>query len=138
MATAYRLEIVTPEKLFFEGDVIGVSMTTIDGEIGILAKHISCVAAITPSVFRFQTENGDWRAAAIAGGFAMIGPEGVKVLADAFEWPEDIELERAKEAKRRAEERISSGSEEINLARAQIALQRALSRLKAEIGRAHV
>ncbi len=129
MATPYKLDIVTPEKHFFEGEVTALSAVTIDGEIGVLARHVPGVLAIAPSPIKFETESG-WRTAAISGGFALISMEGVTVLADAIEWPEDIEVARAEEAKKRAEERLVSKMSEIDHLRAQVALQRALMRLK--------
>ena len=75
------------------------------------------------------TEEGGQKIAALLSGFVEITPEKVTILAEAVEWPENIDVERAREARIRAERRISSGQEDIDLARAELALKKALIRL---------
>ena len=135
MPKSFHLEILTPEKKFFPNEnfpsdeVQSLVFMTPVGEIGILAGHVASVAAVASGSIRFLTEEG-WQEAAISGGFAEITGTHVVVMADAVEWPQDISLARAEDARRRAEERLQTQLGEIELARTQAALQRALARLK--------
>lgn len=128
MDKMYKLYISTPEKVFFNGNVSSLVLTTTDGEVGILAGHPAMVVALPSSPIRMKTEE-DWRICAISGGFASIKSDEVTVFADTAEWPEDIEESRAIEAKRRAEERLQARESEIEYMRSRVALERALVRL---------
>jgi len=123
-----RLNIATPAREFFDGDVESVVLTSTDGGLGVLAGHMPTVVALVAAPLKFK-KDGEWREAALSGGYAEIDNDRVSVLADAAEWPEEIEVNRALEAKRRAEERIRERQSEIEYMRSLIALQRALTRL---------
>lgn len=123
-----RLHIATPERDFFDGDVESIVMTSTDGELGVLAGHMPTVVALNAAPMKFKIGD-EWREAALSGGFAEIENDYVYVLADTAEWPEEIEINRAYEAKRRAEERINSRHSEVEYMRSMVALQRALTRL---------
>jgi F-type H+-transporting ATPase subunit epsilon len=123
-----RLLIETPEKQFFAGDAESVIMDTLDGEIGVLPGHLPMIAALVTGHIRINA-GGTWREAALSEGFAQIKNETVIIMADTAEWPEDIDVNRALEAKQRTEERLKSRQSEIEYMRAQIALKRALNRL---------
>ena len=123
-----RLHIATPERDFFNGDVESVVLASIDGEFGVLADHTPTVVALRASPLKIKID-GEWQEAAISGGFAEINGNRVHVLADTAEWPDEIEVNRAMEAKRRAEDRIRSRQSEAEYMRSMVALQRALTRL---------
>lgn len=124
-----NLTIATPEKMFFTGEAEQIIITSTDGEMGVLPGHLPMVVALGAAPIRIQTADG-WREAALSGGFAEIETDKVVVMADTAEWPEEIEINRAMEAKTRAEERMQNRLSEIEYLRTQIALQRALARLK--------
>lgn len=128
MAETMKLQVVTPDKEFFNGDVTMVELNTADGEMGIYPQHIPLTVAVEPGVLRIHGENGV-RKAALLSGFIQIMPEKMTILAEACEWPEEIDGARANEARIRAERRLTEGSSETDLARAEAALQRALVRL---------
>ena len=128
MAENFTLIISTPEKEFFSGETDSLIITTTEGEMGVLARHELMVVALDVAPVRFKVGE-DWREAAVSGGFAQIKAEHVLILADTAEWPEDIEINRALEAKTRAEERIVRRASEIEFLRSQAALRRALTRL---------
>ena len=124
----FRLEIISPEKMFYTNDVVMAEYNTTEGEVGIYAGHIPMTQIIAPGQLTI-TEEGGQKIAALLSGFVEITPEKVTILAEAVEWPENIDVERAREARIRAERRISSGQEDIDLARAELALKKALIRL---------
>ena len=127
-AKRLRLHIATPERDFYDGDVESVTLVSTDGELGVLAGHMPTVVALNAAPVRFK-EGGSWREAALTGGFAEIENDGVTILSDTAEWPEEIELNRAVEARRRAEERIQARNNEVEYMRSMVALQRALTRI---------
>ena len=125
----FKLHISTPEKLFFNNDVESVVLTSTEGEVGVLSGHIPLVTALATGTIKMRM-GGEWKTAVLSGGFAEIKNDEVVVLADTAEWPEDIEINRAQEAKKRAEERIRLRESEIEYARSVAALQRATERLR--------
>ena len=125
----FKLHISTPEKLFFNNDVESVILTSIEGELGVLSGHIPMVTALATGAIKMRAR-GEWKIAVVSGGFAEIKNNEVVVLADTAEWPEEIEVNRAMEAKQRAEERIRLSTSEVEYARSVAALQRAMARLR--------
>ena len=125
----FRLCVIAPERIFYEEDVEMVELNTTEGEIGILPEHIPLTTIIAPGVLRIM--NGDdVKEAALCNGFMEVQKTKVTILAESCEWPEEIDLNRANEAKARAERRIKSGDGEVNLMRAELALQRSLTRIE--------
>jgi len=130
MASTFNLEIVTPERKFFSGPVEMINLKTPDGEIGILSGHMPMVIAVGVGPIRIKKDNGEWIEAALSEGFMEITQESTVILTDAAEWPEEIDVNRATEAKQRAEERLQRQLNEVEHIRSQAALARALVRLK--------
>ncbi len=125
----FKLEIVCPDRMFYEGEAHMIEFTTSEGDIGVYKDHIPLTTIIAPGVLTIKEENGE-KYAAIHGGFAQILQDKVTLLAEAAEWPEEIDLERAQSAKERAQKLIDQkGDGEVNVARAEAALQRALARI---------
>ena len=124
----FRLEIISPDKMFYTNDVVMAEYNTTEGEVGIYAGHIPMTQIIAPGRLTITEESGQ-KTAALLSGFVEITPEKVTILAEAVEWPENIDVERAKEAKIRAERRIGSGKDDVDMARAELALKKALIRL---------
>ena len=125
----YYLEIVTPTKVFFKGDVEAVTFSTIDGLVTVLAEHQPTVFALQPGSLRiFDGQN--WREAFMSSGFAQIKPKLSVILVQAAEWPEDIDEHLALEAKERAEELVRKKQSLMEYRMGKAALQRAIARLK--------
>lgn len=124
----FRLEIISPDKIFYTNDVFMAEYNTTEGEVGIYANHIPMTQIIAPGRLTITEENGE-KTAALLSGFVEITQEKVTILAEAVEWPQNIDVERAKEAKIRAERRIGSDKSDIDMIRAELALKRALIRL---------
>ncbi len=125
----FKLKIYSPTRIFLEEDAEMVELTTTEGEIGVYAGHIFLTAIVAPGVLKIH-QNGKVREAALLDGFIEIGPEEVTILSEACEWPEEIDVNRAKEARIRAERRLTGGEGgNVNMQRAEAALKRSLIRL---------
>lgn len=122
------LKIIAPDRVFYEGQVESVEFNTSEGEIGILPGHEPTTVIVKPGVLVID-EGETEKTAALHEGFAEILQEGVTILAEIIEWPEEIDLERAEEAKQRAQERLQSKSAEVDVVRAESALRRAVARI---------
>ncbi len=130
MADTLRLQVVTPDRTFYEGDVTMVELTTTEGQIGVYPKHIPLTCVIAPGVLYIH-EDSEIRKAALISGFVEILPDQVTIMAEDAEWPDQIDAKRAEEARIRAERRIKDNIAGTDIGRAEMALNRALSRLNA-------
>ncbi len=129
MADIMKLHIITPNRDFYQGDVTMVELTTTEGQIGIYPNHIPLTAVVSPGVLKIH-EEGQTLEAALLSGFFTILPEEVTIMAETVEWPDEIDFNRAEEARVRAERRIATNSNEIDTMRAELSLKRALVRLE--------
>ena len=125
----FSLKIITPERVFFEGDVEMVEFNTTEGEIGIYKNHVPTTVIVKPGILTI-TMPEEQKIAALHAGFVQILPEEVTILAEIIEWPGEIDEERAKAARERAESRLSGGGD-IDVVRAEAALMRAIARINA-------
>ena len=124
----FNLQIISPTRVFFDGDIDMVEMKTTEGEIGVLAGHIPLTAILEPGVLRIKKSDGD-KEAALHDGFVKITNDKVTILAESCEWPDEIDVNRANEAKTRAERRLKSGEPAVDMLRAELALKKALTRI---------
>ena len=118
--------------MFYDGEVEMVEIRTTEGDMGILKGHIPLTAVLVPGILKLE-ENNNQKVAAVHDGFVEILKDKVIVLAEACEWPDEIDVNRAKEAKVRAERRLKDSNHnqgEFNLARAENALRRSLIRME--------
>ena len=125
----FRVQVISPDRTFYDGDVDMLELKTTEGEIGILAGHIPLTTIIAPGVMRLIND-GEVREAALHDGFVEIMGDKVTILAESCEWPDEIDVNRANEAKLRAERRLKSGEGQINMTRAEMALRRSLTRIE--------
>ncbi len=128
MATL-KLEIITAERLVFSDDVNTVVAPGIEGELGILPHHAPLITMLKPGELLIRRD-GEEIYMSVSGGFLEIRPNKVIILADACERAEEIDIERAEEAKHRAEERLKTPAPDLNVAQVQAALLRSLARIK--------
>lgn len=126
---SFQLRIVTPDRIFYEGEVSMVEFNTTEGEIGVLPGHIPMTVIVKPGVLVISEEEGV-KQAALHSGFAEILPEGVTILAEIVEWPDEIDEHRAEAALERAQERLQNKNEGTDIARAETALLRAMARIE--------
>ena len=131
MADVFKLKVVTPERVFYEGDAAMVELSTSEGDIGVYANHIPMTAIVAPGVLKIH-EGSDVRKAALHAGFIQVLPEEITIMAEVIEWPDAIDVKRAEEARIRAERRLKEHSAESDVLRAKLALKRALTRLSAK------
>ena len=124
-----NVEIISPDRVFFEGTADFVELRTTEGEIGVYRGHIPLTSILSPGVLRLH-EDGEVKTAALHDGFVEIFPDRISIMAESCEWPDEIDVDRANAAKERAEERLRSNSEDINIQRAELALRRALVRIE--------
>jgi len=128
MADLFKLQIITPERKFYEGEASMVELTTTEGEIGVYRGHIPMTAIVAPGVLKIHEADGI-KEAALMSGFLEILPEKIVIMAEVAEWPEEIDINRAQEAKVRAERRLKEQSGETDIVRAETALKKALVRI---------
>ena len=128
--SSYHLQVVSMDGLDFDGEVQKLLLRTIDGDIEILARHTDYCTAIGMGTARVTMEDGTERKAACIGGMLSVLKGEVKVFPTTWEWSEDIDIERAKAAKAKAEERLADQllDKEARV-RAEAKLYRALVRL---------
>lgn len=125
----FTLNIIAPERIFYEGKASMVELSTSEGDVGIYKNHIPMTLLIVPGIVTITEETGK-RQAAIHSGFMEVLPDKVTIMAEIAEWPEEIDVNRAKEAEARAERRLQMKDPMLNLNRAQIALRKAMVRLE--------
>lgn len=126
----FKVEIITPDRVFYTGEADMIEFNTADGQIGVYKNHIPLTTVIEPGVVIIH-DGEHQKVAAIHAGFAEILGEKVTLLAEMAEWPEEIDVNRAEAAKERAEERISAKATTTDLKRAEFALHKALTRIDA-------
>ena len=130
MAEVFELKIISPDAMFFEGEADFLEFTSVEGGMGVYKNHIPLTTILEPCVMNIH--NGtEVKKAAILGGFLETLQDKITVLAEDAQWPDEIDVERAKEAKKRAEERLSHNGPNMDVRRAQAALKRAIARINA-------
>ncbi|GIP35553.1 F0F1 ATP synthase subunit epsilon [Paenibacillus sp. J2TS4] len=126
--STFFLEVVTPESILYGADVNMIVVKGVEGELGILPNHIPMVSPLKIAPIRIKKGNEE-ELLAVHGGFMEVRKDKVVILAESAEYPGDIDLERARAAKERAEKYLAA-RDEYDFRRAELALQRALTRLE--------
>ena len=125
----FEIEIITPDRIFHKGEATMIEFNTAAGEIGVYKNHIPLTTVLAPGIVTIHKDGEDKVLAAVHSGFAEILPDKVTLLAEIAEWPGEIDVERAKAAKTRAEERLGNRTEALDVKRAELALRKALVRI---------
>ena len=125
---SFVVKIITPTRVFYEGTAEMIEFNTVEGEIGVYKNHIPLTTVIAPGIVVI-TEGEEKRKAAVHSGFAEILGDKVTILAEVAEWPEEIDVDRAIAARDRAEKRLAEKGENVDVARAEIALRKSLVRI---------
>lgn len=126
-----RFEVVTPQRRVLSAAVESVIAPGAEGNLGILPRHAPLLTILKPGVVYYRKVGGKTERLAISGGVLEAGPDKVIILADGAELAGEIDVERARRAKERAEKRLRERPAGLDLARAEAALQRSIARLKA-------
>jgi F-type H+-transporting ATPase subunit epsilon len=129
MPDTFQLEIVTPEKRVVDTAATEVQIPGKNGYLGILPGHAPLITELSVGEVSFHAEGGKQRLA-VAWGFAEVLPDKVTILAETAERPSEIDVERARKAKERAEQRLTSGDTNVDVERTLGALHKAETRLE--------
>ncbi|UCG10177.1 MAG: F0F1 ATP synthase subunit epsilon [Dehalococcoidia bacterium] len=125
-----KLDIVTAERVVFSEDVDVVLAPGVEGQLGVLPHHAPLMTILEPGELLVR-KGGEEFLMAVSGGFLEVRPDRIIVLADTAERAEEIDIARAEEAKQRAKQWLEEGIPDVDRARAEAALRRALVRLGA-------
>jgi F-type H+-transporting ATPase subunit epsilon len=124
------LEVITPEKMVLKTEAASVTAPGIQGYLGFLPRHAPLITPLKAGVVSYSREGSEGGRLAVSGGFLEAGADRVVILADTAEKSADIDIERARQAKERAQKRLQERPAGLDVSRAEAALQRALARLK--------
>lgn len=131
MAT-FHLQIVTPDRMVYDGQAERIILRTVNGDVCILAHHIDYVAALGIGEGRMTDGEGNTRAAACSGGMLSVAGGEARVMATTFEWADEIDLARAQRAQEEAQRRLETlKREDRDFAVAEAKLKRAVARIRA-------
>jgi F-type H+-transporting ATPase subunit epsilon len=129
-ADSIQLVIVTPVRQLLSQSVVEAQLPGADGYLGILPGHAPLITELGIGELTYRTASGQAGLLAVIRGFAEVLPDRISVLAEMAERAEEIDLKRAQEALKRAQELIAKGGENVDWDRASAALQRALVRIQ--------
>ncbi len=129
MKSHIKLTILTPEKEFYIGEILSLYTENDEGRFGILSKHVPMISQLKPTLTIFTEVDGKEIKAFTSTGILSVYRGEIEMLCSACEWPENIDAERAKKAKERAEERLRH-KDGIDIKRAESAVIRSLMRIK--------
>ncbi len=129
MADKLTLEVITPERLVLRESVDEVVVPGLDGELGILPEHTALISQLKTGVLTYRQGTAS-KQLHVSGGFVEVQADGVAVLSDVAERPEEIDLARAEAARERAEKRMKSVGDDVDFRRAELKLQRAIVRIQ--------
>ena len=127
---SFQARILAADRIFYEGPCLSMTVPTSDGELGILARHASMIAAVRPGTLRSQPPEQPVQAAAISPGMVKVEGNEVLVLVDSIERPEEIDAARAQREADEAREALLQKRSRQEHQVAQAALARALNRLR--------
>lgn len=127
---SFQAQILTPEGTLFDGDVTGVQVPGVQGSFEVKTLHADIISTLEIGQILIRKIDGTRQYFAVSGGFVEVHDNKLTLLAEAAEPVEEIDVERAKEAKKRAKERLNADDKDINKERARKALARAENRIK--------
>ena len=131
--TTFHLQIVTPDRMAFDGQAEQIILRTVNGDVCILAHHIDYATPLGIGEARVTDDQGRTRVAACNGGLLSVHDNEVRVMAITFDWEDDIDLERARRAESAAQEQLQAlAREDQDFAVAEAKLKRAMARIRAK------
>jgi len=126
-----NLKILTPEKELYSGEIVELKSENEFGSFGILPNHVAMITVLKPTVTTFKEASGKELKVFTSSGILKVEDNIINIMCQAAEWPEEIDINRAEEAKKRSELRLAKkGVTDSDDKRAEIALARALMRIK--------
>jgi F-type H+-transporting ATPase subunit epsilon len=135
--TNFSLQIVTPEREFFNAPVDSVTVPGMAGTFGVLSDHAPLIAALSPGLVEIVMPEGNTKRLFVGGGFFQVSQNNAMLLADSAELAADVDVARARQAEERASKRLAGQMEVENLQRqrAEAALERARGRIRVASGK---
>lgn len=131
MAEKFKVSVITPNRVFFDGETELIILTGTAGAFAVMNDFQPAVIPLKIGSLKIKNADGKFSLAACGSGLLTMSPSNeATVLLDSAEWIDEIDLDRAVEAKKRAEDRLQIESQEIDYVRAKAALQRAINRIK--------
>jgi F-type H+-transporting ATPase subunit epsilon len=130
LAATFLLQIASPERVVLRRQAVSLVAPGVEGYLGILARHAPLLAALDVGQLKFTLEDGSEGFVALSGGVLEVSRNEVSVLGDTAELAAEIDGERARRARDRAWSRLGEKTEGVDSERAQLALRRALNRLR--------
>lgn len=131
----FQLRVISPERIMFDASATALTATATEGMLGVLSNHAPLVTPLMPGTLQITSDKGEKQILVAGEGFLEVFDNQVRVLVDSAELPDEIDTERAQQARQRAEERLARpGLKEIDYARAEAALCRAMVRLRTRQG----
>ena len=130
----FILKVVTPEGEAFSGEVKGILLRTTEGDVGILKGHIRYVATLSEGYLKIRFLDGSERLATCMNGFVSVQDDVARIIVKCFEYADEIDVERARAAKEKAEQRIAAHKSDTDVLLAEAKLKRALTRLRVSDG----
>lgn len=124
----FKLRVVTPDRVFFDGEASFITVRSIDGDIGIMANHARYVTPLTIGALKIKNDSGE-RFAAVAGGFLKTGNNSVTIVTPACEWADEIDVGRAERAAEKANEMLRKKQSKKEHDLEEIRLLRAINRI---------
>jgi F-type H+-transporting ATPase subunit epsilon len=126
----FKFELYTPHRRFFSGEIEALSLTLTDGEITVYADHSFITAPVIAGFIKIKTEREGWKNAYVSEGILEVKGHNTIVMANAAEWPGEIDLERAEKSLAAAKDTINAGTFKFETIAAEAAARRAEFRIK--------
>lgn len=130
MARKLKVSVLTPDRVFYDGETELMILTGTEGMFGVMFDRQPSVVPLAIGSIKFKNDDGTYSVAACSSGLFTMRDSEATVLVDSAEWIDEIDLDRALEAKKRAEERLRQDRDDIDFVRAEAALRRAINRMK--------
>lgn len=127
--STFNLTVVTPDRQLLNEHVNGVTVRTTSGDVGILSGHSKYVAPLSIGAMIVTSDGKTKRVAAIAGGLIKVDENGTTILTNTCEWADEIDIDRARKAKERAQQYLDSPTDLHTIDVATLKLRRALNRI---------
>jgi F-type H+-transporting ATPase subunit epsilon len=131
MEDKMKLNILTPDRKVFSGDIVDLNTENEDGRIELLPNHVAIISTLSPAVTTFTTVEGKKTKLFTSTGVLKMLDNEINMLCEAAEWPEEIDINRAEEAREKAEDLLKK-KEKVDTNRAELKLKRAVSRIRAK------
>jgi len=130
---SFRLQIITPDRIFYDDEAERLIVRTTDGEMGVLAKHENFAGALPSGPIKIM-KDGKYRVAALSSGVLKVSAEKTTIIAEAVEWADEIDIDWANKSAEEAREKLKKKESDKEMLYAELKLKRALNRINVHSG----